>query len=133
MQVIKLGDNIMTYFIHVFSLETHTYLDVRIHTRLWPEMFRITDGRIYNGYMKSDNVVCLFIFFNFIFCQHFLLLFNHLSIQQSSLGRPKFIYGRFSVKYGSQLNTVFSAGSTLRTFMRTLRTLPRSYHMPALK
>jgi len=40
----------MTYFIHVFSLETHTSLDVRIQ-----EMFRVTDGRIYNGYMKSDN------------------------------------------------------------------------------
>jgi len=34
MQVIKLGDNIMTYFIHVFSLETHTYLDVRIQIRV---------------------------------------------------------------------------------------------------
>jgi len=55
MQMIKLGDNIMTYVIHVFSLETHTYLDVRIQIRLWPEMFRVTDGRIYNGYMKSDT------------------------------------------------------------------------------
>ena len=61
MQVIKLGDNIMTYFIHVFSLETHTYLDihtyldVRIQIRLWPEMFRVTDGRIHNGYMTSDR------------------------------------------------------------------------------
>jgi len=55
MQVIKLGDNIMAYFIHVFSLETHTYLDVRIQTRLWPEMFKVTDGRIYSGYMKSDT------------------------------------------------------------------------------
>ena len=34
MQVIKLGDNIMTYFTVVFSLEPHTYLDVRIQTRL---------------------------------------------------------------------------------------------------
>ena len=52
--MIKLGDNIMTYFIHVFSLETHTYLEVRIQIRLWPEIFRVTDGRIYNGYIKSD-------------------------------------------------------------------------------
>jgi len=57
MRVIKLGDNIMTHFTHVFSLETHTYLDVRIQTRLWPEMLRVMDGRIYNGYMKSDNLI----------------------------------------------------------------------------
>ena len=55
MQVIKLGDNITTYFIDVFSLETHAYLDVCIQIRLWPEIFRVTDGRIYNGYMKSDR------------------------------------------------------------------------------
>ena len=48
------SDKIMTCFIHVFSLETHTYLDVRIQTRLWP-ILRVTDGRIYNGYMKSDT------------------------------------------------------------------------------
>jgi len=48
-----------SYFIHVFSLETHSYLDLRIQIRLWPEMFRVTDGRIYNGYMKSDTPFAL--------------------------------------------------------------------------
>ena len=51
-------DKIITYFTLVFSLVTHTYLDVRIQTRLWPEMFRVTDGRIYSGYMKSDTPLC---------------------------------------------------------------------------
>ena len=63
MQVIKLGDKLMTYFtlINIFSLEPHTYLDVRIQTRLESEMFRVTDGRIYNGYMKSDTPFALIV------------------------------------------------------------------------
>ena len=49
--MIALGDNIMIYFIYVFPPETRTYLDVRIHKRLWPKMFRLrTDG--YNGYFE---------------------------------------------------------------------------------
>ena len=55
--MIKLGDKFMTYFILVFCLEPHTYLDVCVQTRLWPEMFRAMDGQICNGYIKSNNGV----------------------------------------------------------------------------
>jgi len=54
-------DKIMTYFILVFSLEAHMYLDVCIQTRLWPEMLRATDGQM-DGYknMKSDRPASTF-------------------------------------------------------------------------
>jgi len=31
--------------------------NTRIQIRLWPEIFRVTDGRIYNGYKKTDNIL----------------------------------------------------------------------------
>ena len=50
--MIKLGDNIMTYFIHVFSLETNTYQDVLIQHACGQKCLGSrTDGC--NGYIGS--------------------------------------------------------------------------------